>query len=141
MDKILTLVFLSIINLTFGQSFQNGLILPEKTEDGEICCIYAPKEGFEIYDNPNGRLIGRLTRNVEQNKGDQSYFRIYFVENLSKTEELIGLENFQEIAYEIWALTFNLRKDDFVRLKIQEKNFWIKEKDILKAGFKVTDWQ
>lgn len=136
-----TIFFLFTIHLTFGQTFQNGLILPDKNEDEEICCIYSPKEGFEIYDGPNGELIGRLTRNVTQNTGDQSFYRIYFVDYLTKTEQLIGLENFQEIGYEVWAITYKQINDDFVNLNIKNKNYWLKITDLQKVGFTLTNWQ
>jgi hypothetical protein len=136
-----TIFFLFTIHLTFGQTFQNGLILPDKNENEEICCIYSPKEGFEIYDGPNGELIGRLTRNVTQNTGDQSFYRIYFVDYLTKTEQLIGLENFQEIGYEVWAITYKQINDDFVNLNIKNKNYWLKITDLQKVGFTLTNWQ
>jgi hypothetical protein len=141
MKVIITIFFLFIIHLSFGQTFQNGLILPDKNEDQEICCIYSPKDGFEIYDGPNGKLIGRLTRNVTQNIGDQSFYRIYFVDNLTKTEQLIGLESFQEIAYEVWALAYKKINGDFVNLNIENKNYWLKITDLQKVGFTLTNWQ
>ena len=141
MKVIITIFFIFIIHLTFGQTFQNGLILPDKNEDEEICCIYSPKDGFKIYDGPNGKLIGILTRNVTQNTGDQSSYRIYFVDNQTNTEQLIELDNFQEIGYEVWALTYKQIKDDFVNLNIKNKNFWLKINDIQKDGFALTKWQ
>jgi hypothetical protein len=60
MKVIITIFFLFSIHLTFGQTFQNGLILPDKNEDEEICCIYSPKDGLKIFDGSNGKVIGKL---------------------------------------------------------------------------------
>ena len=138
----LFILFLSMsFNLTYGQVLQNGLILPEQSEDNEICCIYAPKNGFTVYAEPNGELVGLLTRSVDQNVGDQSSYRIYFVDQKAKTETQIGLEYFQEIGYEVWALTYSERKDGFVKIKYETQNYWLKESEIQKVGFSLVEWQ
>ena len=141
MIRHLIIFFILTINLTYGQGLQNGLILPEQNEDEEICCIYSPKNGFAVYDQPNGEEIGQLTRNVEQNVGDQSSYRIYFVDSKARTETQIGLQYFQEIGYEVWALTYTERKDGFVKIKYETQNFWLKESELQKVGFSLVEWQ
>ncbi|WP_186755951.1 SH3 domain-containing protein [Echinicola salinicaeni] len=141
MFRPLIILYLLSFNLTYGQELQNGLILPEHNEDEEICCIYSPKIGFTVYDQPNGEEIGRLTRNVEQNVGDQSYYRIYFVNYTTKTETQIGLEHFREIGYEIWALTYTDRRDGFVKINYANQDLWLKESNIAKVGFTLVEWQ
>ena len=56
--KSLFIYFLFLFNLAFGQVIQNGLILPEQRDEGEICCIYVPEDGFTVYNQPNGEIIG-----------------------------------------------------------------------------------
>ncbi|KAB1065942.1 SH3 domain-containing protein [Salibacter halophilus] len=141
MIRSLIILYLLSFNLTNGQELQNGLILPEQNEDEEICCIYSPENGFTVYDRPDGEKIGRLTRNVDQNVGDQSFYRIYFVNHRTKTETQIGLEHFQEIAYEIWALTYSERKDGFVKITYANQDFWLKQSDIENVGFELVEWQ
>jgi len=141
MNRSIIILFLLTCNLTFGQVLQNGLILPDKNRNEINCCIYTPKNGFIIYDQPNGEIIGQLTKNVKQNVGDQSDYRIYFIDNRKKIEIQIGLENFQEIDYEIWALTYSERQNGFVKLKIEKQNLWLKESDIKNAGFELIEWQ
>jgi hypothetical protein len=141
MNRSIIILFFLTYNLTFGQVVQSGLILPNSYEDEEICCIYAPTGGFTIYDQPNGKIIGVLTKNVAQNTGDQSYYRIYFVDNRNKTETQIELENFWQIGYEIWALTYSERQNGFVKLRIENQNLWIKESDLKNVGFTLVEWQ
>jgi hypothetical protein len=140
--NILFIIFLLLsFNLSYGQVLQNGLILPDQIEDEEICCIYSPKDGFAVYNGPNGKIIGVLTKNADQNVGEQSYYRIYFVDYKTKTETQIGLEYFQEIGYEVWALSYSERKDGFVKIKYEAQDFWLKESQIEKVGFSLVDWQ
>tara|TARA_R110002074_G_scaffold147405_1_gene298077 strand:+ start:438 stop:1169 length:732 start_codon:yes stop_codon:yes gene_type:complete len=141
MIKHLILFFLLSINQTYGQELQNGLILPEKNEDEEICCIYSPKNGFTVYDQPNGEEIGRLIRNVDQNVNDQSFYQIYFVDLKTKKETKIGLEHFQEIAYEIWAITYSEKRNGFVKIRYSNQDLWLKQSEIESVGFALVEWQ
>ena len=136
MIRHLIIFLLLSINLTYGQELQNGLILPEQNEDKEFCCIYSPKNGFTVYDQPNGEEIGQLTR-----IGDQSFYRIYFVDHRAKTETQIGLEHLQEIAYEIWALAYSERRDGFVKFRYANQDLWLKQSDIESVGFACVEWQ
>ena len=141
MNKLLVLFLLMSVNMTYGQVLQSGLILPEENDDNEICCIYSPKNGFTVYSEPNGELIGLLTKNVYQNIGDQSPYRIYFVDQKDKTETQIELQYFREIGYELWALTYTERQDEFVKIKYKNKNFWLKESELHEVGFQLVEWQ
>jgi len=141
MNRLLTLFLLLSINLGYGQVIQNGLILPQQNGEEEICCIYSPKNGFKVYAQPNGEIIGLLTRNVEQNVGNLSSYRIYFVDYKAKTETQIGLEYFQEIGYEVWAITYSERRDGFVKIKYETQDLWLNEKEMEKVGFSLVEWQ
>ncbi|HET8859449.1 SH3 domain-containing protein [Marivirga sp.] len=141
MTKFLIIFILLSVNMTFGQAIQNGLILPEERDNQEICCIYAPKEGFTIYNQPDGEIIGKLTRDVKQNTGDQSNYRIYYVDFKTKTDTQIDLQHFEQIGYEIWALKYAEKSNGFVKLRYDERNLWLKENDIITAGFELVDWQ
>ena len=137
---IIALCFLTC-TMAYGQVLQSGLILPNNYEDEGICCIYAPSNGFTIYDQPNGEITGKLTRNAAQNTDNQSYYRIYFVDDRNKTETQIELENFWQIGYEIWALTYNERQNGFVKLKIENQNLWLKESEVKNMKFELVEWQ
>lgn len=134
------LIFFS--KFCFSQFLQNGLILPAKKENkDELCCILSPQEGFTIYDNPNGNVIGILTRSVKQNSGDQTPYRIFFVDIKNKSEKEIELSNFQEIGYEVWALKYFERKNGFLRIINKSNNYWLNESEIIKKKFSITEWQ
>ncbi|MEO9075800.1 MAG: hypothetical protein ABI263_00745 [Gelidibacter sp.] len=141
MHKLLILFFIGSFNMTFGQNLQNGLILPKQNADQQNCCIYAPKVGFAIYDQPNGKVIGQITSNVEKNVGDQASYRIYFVDYRTQTEEEIGLQHLKEIGYEIWAFTYVEIRNGFVKFQNGSQDLWLKESAIEKAGFELVAWQ
>ena len=101
---ILLLLFTTLIS--YSQVRQHGLIIPNDFSEDNICCIYSPMEGFNVFIKPNGAKIGTLTRNVKSNTDDQSYYRLYFVDSKTNLETKINLNDFREIDYEIWSITF-----------------------------------
>ncbi|BDC99072.1 SH3 domain-containing protein [Persicobacter psychrovividus] len=141
MPKFFFTVFLLSVNIAYGQGFQNGLILPTQGFNQEICCIYSPKEGFNVYDNPNGEVVGRITRNVAQNVGDQSFYRIYHINHQTKAENQIDLKFFKEIGYEIWAIPYSQREKEFVKFSYSNQDLWLKQSEIEALGFKLVGWE
>lgn len=142
MIKLLSIILFLILNTQVsGQVLQNGLIMPKQTEREGICCVYAPEKGFSVYNKPGGEKIGILTRNIDQNYGGESYYQIYLVDGKTKKASQIELDNFQEIGYQIWAITYFERRSGFVRIINGKYNYWLNEREIDKQGFKLTEWQ
>ena len=140
MKRILQLsILISIGYLPNAQELQNGLVLPNNYDTKGICCIYVPINGFNIHDKPNGQRVGTLTRNVEINKGDQSYYRIYLDRDQGQPEP-IDLGNFREIGYAVWAITYFERSNGFLRILSDRNSYWINEKEITSKDFKVQEW-
>lgn len=120
---------------------QHGLVVPVNSDNEDICCVFLPKEGFNVFDKPGGNEIGILTKNIESNVGTEAGFRIYFVDNETKTETKIEIVNFKEIGYEVFSIVYFERKDGFVRIVNQSVDYWISENEIKNKKFKVIDWQ
>lgn len=141
--KRLLFIFLLITNFCFAQQYQNGLILPDfnKIDQSEVCCIYLPKEGFSVFDSPNGNNIGTLTRMTESNTDDQTPYKIFFIDNATETAKPIELSNFKQIGYETWAITFFERKNGFVRIVESNVDYWLSEKEIEEKNFNVENWK
>jgi hypothetical protein len=139
-SRHLTFLFSVLSYWSFGQVLQNGLILQATSNKEDNCCIYCPKSGFTVYKSSGGEAIGKLTRNVSENQGDQAPYRIYFVDMASKLVNKVELENFQEIGYEQWTLKYFERKNGFVRIN-QKSDYWLSENEIQKLGFEIVEWQ
>ncbi|UCH66656.1 MAG: hypothetical protein JSW63_05905 [Ignavibacterium sp.] len=116
--KRFLIIFILITKFCFAQQYQNGLILPDfdKVEESEVCCIYSPKEGFTVFNTPQGDKIGTLTRMTESNKDDQAPYKIFFIDNATDTVKQIELSKFKEIGNETWVITYFERKNGFVRI-------------------------
>jgi hypothetical protein len=137
-----TLFFLCLTTqFVIGQNKQNGLILPLNTKDPEICCIYSPKSGFKVFNSPNGKEIGILTRTIKTNTGAQAPYRIFFVDKVTNKVTQIDLNNFQEIEYEILSIKYFERRNGFVRIVNKSVDYWLSEKEIKDKGFKLSEWQ
>lgn len=140
--EIVISIILSLTTLiSYCQERQHGLIIPDDYSDDDICCIYSPKEGFAVFDKPNGNEIGILTRNAKSNTGRESGYRIYFVDNKTGAETRIDSKDFKEVGYEVMRITYFERKDGFVRVINQSVDYWINEKEITDKNFRVIDWQ
>ncbi|RNI23717.1 hypothetical protein [Rufibacter latericius] len=135
------LILFLLTTFCFGQTKQNGLILPLSSASPEICCIYAPKNGITVYSRPNGDKAGKLTRKVKENTGDQAPYRIYLLPNSDKAAKKLNLSLFEQIDSEVWAIKYFERKDGFVRVLDKSDNYWISEKEIAANKFRVTEWQ
>ena len=142
MTRIITILLLTT-NFCFGQGFKSGLILPDFriVDENEVCCIFVPKDGFNVYDSPKGQKIGTFIRLTDSKQDDQAPYKLYLYKPEKKVRELFELSNFQEIGYEIWALTFIDRKDGFIQVIGNKSNYWLEEKEIAKKGFKTETWQ
>ncbi len=141
--KQLLIIFILTTRFCFAQQYQNGLILPDinKLEESEICCIYSPKEGFTVFNLPNGNKIGTLARMTEINNDDQAPYKIFFIHKSNKNVKQIELSNFAEIGYEVWAITYFERKNGFVRIVDSNVDFWLSEMEIEEKNFKVEYWK
>lgn len=127
--KLLVLCFnISLVN---AQTVNTGLIVPKNKDDmfsAKYCCVLSPATGFRVFDNPNGAIIGNLK------KGKDTY-SMYF----STTNKKTKFEDYQEVGYEISALKFIKRDNNFVKLS-GKNNYWLSEDEIKKSNFITMDW-
>lgn len=124
----------------FGQTFKRGLILPSIDSlqySEKYCCVLTPEEGFTVYDNPNGKVIGKIKREINK-KNDQSPYSIFFISGKSKA--LIDSENYKEINSEVFAINYIDIVDGYVKVFDSQKSNWLKIDEINKRGFKTINW-
>ncbi|MBT32565.1 MAG: hypothetical protein CMO01_23120 [Thalassobius sp.] len=143
MKKFLLLLLFQISCIyCYAQALQNGLILPSSSFASEDnCCIYSPKKGFKVYDAPNGKHIGVLKLKDNFEIDNQASYKLYFFDLSSEESEPIAVENFKEIGYEIWAISYFEREGDFVRVLNKDVAYWLSKKDIEADGFALVNWQ
>lgn len=140
----LAIITLGLISTNCSDSYYKaGLIMP-MTNSGEfddICCIYSPKDGFNVYSKPNGRRIGRIKRNTKSTDAQESQYSIYYWNNKNDKKVQIDLNSLAEVSYEIWSIKYIDRKDGFVRIINTNNEMWLSEKEIVSSGFGLTSWQ
>jgi hypothetical protein len=100
-----------------------------------------PKEGFTVFNSPNGNIIGFLTRMNESNTDDQAPDKIFFTDKSTDAVKQIELSKFKEIGYETWAIIYFERNNGFVRIVDSNINFWLSEKEIEEKSFKIENWK
>jgi len=136
-------VFLFLSFFGFANIQQNGLILPKNYNDNNFdnyCCVFAPTNGFNLYDAPNGNIIGKVLQKQNPNLANTQQHVIallngnsYIFKNFNK-----GLT---EVGYELFAMSSFKVKDGFVKIFDKKSAYWLKISEIEKDDFKVSNWQ
>lgn len=135
------LIFLTVLCgvSIFSQNFKRGLILPKISEPhypDKFCCVLSPTEGFAVYDQPSGKVIGKIARVGNVKNDDQVAYHLYLV----KTQSQVELENLVEVGYEIRALKYVDSKKGFVKIQIPNSAVWLKISELQKQGFEPVNW-
>jgi hypothetical protein len=139
MKKIFLTFIFSLPIVVFGQQFKRGIIIPsidslKKSE--KYCCILSPEQGFSLYDNPKGKVIGILKRIGNAKKDDQVPYKIYLVTGNQK----VKVDNYREIGYELYAINYTDSIQGFVKVLDTSKSYWLCVSGIKKQGFKAMSW-
>lgn len=123
-----------------AQTKEAGLLLP--TVDtlrytSNYCCILSPKNGFKLYDTPNGKVIGKLKMEIREDDNQSPYF-IYFV--TADDKKKLTTENFKLIGNEVYAIPFYEKLDGFIRVLTKMGNYWISVKELDNMSFSAKPW-
>lgn len=133
------MIFISYSGL--GQQLQHGLIMPNSKDDIELCCIFSPKQGFNIYNQAGGDIIALLVMKHDP-KDDQSPYRIHLIDNHSKSSVSFNCwSNFTMVGYEVFSIDYHQRKNGFLKVLSAKTSYWISEKEIEAKNFKSLEWQ
>ena len=119
---------------------KKGIIIPKIDSlkfSEKYCCILAPEQGFSVYDNPKGKIIGKLKKIGKTAENNQTNNEIYLIINGKK----IRVDNFREIGYEIYALNYTDSSEGFVKVLDTLKSYWISIEEIEKNGFRAINWR
>lgn len=87
---------LFVSNFLFGQ----GLIMPDNGFD--VCRIFIPRSGLDIYEKPDGISIGKLTLGKPDSNNEIYSAYIKIGDNLNE----FAYPNFHMVGYEIMAMIF-----------------------------------
>ena len=133
------LLIISIFPLLFlSQGLQSGLILPQNDEDqhtDKYCCVLSPKEGFTVYDSPNGKKTGTLKMLPPSEKDSQTPYHIYFFTGKNSVE----VQDIDSIGYDVFALEYADIQKGFVKIDYNVKG-WLKLEEIKASKFKTVNW-
>jgi hypothetical protein len=123
-----------------AQTKEAGLLLPTVDSlryTNEYCCILSPKNGFKLYNAPNGKVVGTLQLEIRENDNQSPYF-IYLT--TTEDKEQLATDNFKLIGNEIYAIPFYEKRNSFVRILVDKGNYWIAEKELNKIHFTAKSW-
>jgi len=120
--------------IELDSTISKGIVLPANSNSWTNCCIYIPKNGLTIYSSPKGVAIGKLV--PIQSSDNKEYYeaRIKIANGISET---FGLENFEMVGYEIFALKFLDNQSGYIQL---ENELWIKVSELYNNNLNPNSW-
>ena len=126
-----TFLIIHLCSSINAQIANTGLIIPKNKQDihsEKYCCVLSPAVGFKVFDNPNGKLIGTLKKEKDN-----------YSMNTLLNDKKIQFDDYEEIGYELYALKFNRRHNNFIKLS-GKNNYWLSIDEINKTDFAAIDW-
>ncbi|NQW36152.1 MAG: hypothetical protein HQ471_04010 [Flavobacteriales bacterium] len=143
MKSVIFAMLFSMASIGFSQTHQNGLIIPKNFHNdsfSEYCCVFAPIEGFNLYDAPNGNKIGKV---LQKQKANLALTELYVIALANGNTPIYKKfdQGLTEVGYEIFAMSFYKNKDGFVKIFDKKSSYWIKVSEIEEMGYKATNWQ
>ncbi len=143
MKSVFFALFLSLSSISFSQTHQNGLIIPKDfhlDSFDNYCCVFAPVEGFNIYDGPNGNKIGKVIQKQQANLAISELYSIFLVNGKNPIYKNFN-KGLTEVGYELYAMSFFKAKAGFVKIYTKKSSYWLKVSELEQQGFKVSNWQ
>ena len=119
----------------FSQDAEVGLIFPDSSNEFSTCCIYVPNNGFSLYNQPLGEIVGHIKRG-ELDQNDEAY-KLYMVKPQGGKEE-IAYVDLKMVGYETFALPFSDKKDGFVKVL---DRYWIDEQEIRSSSLEAINYR
>lgn len=123
-----------MLNQTFqGQTITKGLIIPKDANFLDYCCVYVPTSGINIYNKPNGTILGKIvqvTRGVSYSKSHKIFL------NLHGKSKPIGHTNVEVVRDEITALVYVEQNSNFVKIN---DGYWIEVSELEEKGLKIVN--
>ncbi len=137
------IVFLFLSFIGFSQTNQNGLIIPKNFSDKSFdnyCCVFAPQQGFKLYDAPNGNIIGIVKEKLKNDKLLKNKYNI-ILKSGNQTIIKPFKQGLSEIGYEIYAINFYKTKNGFVKILNPKSSYWLKVAELNDFLFDASSWQ
>lgn len=132
----LMLFFIAVFALSqsFYAQITKGLIVPKDVNTSNFCCAYIPESGIQIYNKPNGEVLGEIvqeTRKDHQNEPNKVYLK------MQGQLKLIEHPNVKIIGDDFTALVYVDQLSNFVLL---HNGYWIKVAELEDKGLHIVNW-
>lgn len=133
----LCFVFVLIAHIGLGQELQHGvgLIYPSKSSHQQMG-TYFPTNGLRVYSRRTSSQIGDLLLEKEANHSNS----VSFQGSANKTSFDLDYTSITQVSYSNTVVVFFERSDGFLRIINKEKDYWLRENEVLEKGFRILDW-
>ena len=122
-----SLSIIILLSLTcHAQSITTGVILPENESTFGSCCAYVPVSGINIYNNPKGKVIGKIERIGNTEKVNLQ---------LNGQSRPLNDQYLEEVEGDIKALKYIDQKSDFIKIR---SSYWISISELNEKGLRIV---
>lgn len=131
--------------LSKPHDFKYGLIVnactydTNFTFDGSPSSSLIPKEGFILYDRPDGNPVGSLTEKPDPESRSE-YRTSYVIQDTRGVFQYRSKPSVQRLGYEYNLLEYKDRQDGYVKIVDQNSTYWIPIEQINTTGYCVKTW-
>jgi hypothetical protein len=117
-----------------SQALTKGLIIPKEGNSLDFGQVYIPWSGINIYNEPNGEIVGKIMRDSSSSTQNKSQ-KVFLV--MQDHWMPLGNSNVKIIGDEITALVYIDQHSDFVKM---ENGYWISVRELGVRGLSVVNW-
>lgn len=140
-----SILFLFLLSLNlYSQKSSLKILLPQPISSAQqkYDITYIPEDGFNLYDNPNGKHIGRVKRDTKGNKY-KNYLLNIFICPINRAPELFPLEALAPLKNNTYAIPVVKQTKGFVMLfdTAGPYHYWADVKELKKLGYEPVEWK
>ena len=110
-----------------AQTITSGVILPKNESTFNTCCVYVPSTGINLYDNPKGKVIGKIEPNSITEKVHLA---------LNGQSKPLADQYLEVVKDDIKALKYVEQKSDFVKIY---NGYWISLSELNEKGLRIVN--
>ena len=105
--------------------------MPNETFD--VCCVYIPKSGLTLFEQPHGPVIGKLELGELDN--NKEAYSAYMVIGDNRTE--FDYTNLYMVGYETMAIAYKNYLGSFIQI---ENGYWLNLEELLAKQLTLKTW-
>jgi len=130
------------LHTLYAQTNQSGFLAPLSSKDyASKNTVYIPKEGFILYNKPQGEYTGRISKGMPHGNTAATASELdATIAWRGIRPQHLDISYFFKTSDDCFYIPFDRQEKGFVQIMDSPYPAWISVADIQKAGFKLVSW-